>query len=172
MLYQGTMTPRLDRFAPSDLSAFKALQLPLEGPNLLVVAVSRTAAFHRTASEVLKFLVPLLSCHTVAMDEQFAKIHGAAVAAALPQRQRLQTFFDAISPNDGHNLAGGEGEVRVVVWTAALNQVVWHQLALSRARLEVLLVPTDAAHPLHPARNLIDTTVHIDASSLLQRVYS
>lgn len=170
--YEGTMTPRLNWFRPPNLSALEALQLPMQGPNLLVIAVSRTAAFHRTAIEVLKALVPLLSCHTVAMDEQFAKDHGAAVAAAVPRQQRLQTFFDSVSPNDGHNLEGGEGEVRVIVWTAALHQVVWHQLALSRARLEVLIVPAEAAHPLNPARNLIDTTTHVDAASLLQRVYA
>jgi ATP-dependent DNA helicase RecQ len=172
VLYKRTMTSRLDRFGPPDLSAFEALQLPMEGPNLLVVAVSRNTAFHSIALEVLKSLVPLLSCHTVAMDEQFAKVHGQAVAATVPRQQRLKTFFDAVSPSDGHNLEGGEGEVRVVVWTVPLNQLVWHQIALSRARLEVLLVPAEAAHPLYAARNLIDTTVHIDAASLLQRVYS
>jgi hypothetical protein len=172
VLYEGPVTPRLDRFRPPNLSVFEELRLPMECPHLLVVAIAPNAAFQRTALDVLGALVPILSCHTVTMDDRFAREHGAAVAGVVPRTHRLQTFFDTVGANEGYKLVAGEGEVRVVVWTAALSPSVWDQLVVSRARLEVLLVPSDMVHPLHATRRLVDTTVHIEAASLLQRIYS
>ena len=151
---------------------FEDLQLPMECPHLLVVSIAPNASFDRTVLDVLGALVPVLSCHTVTMDDRFAREHGETVAGVVPRTRRFLTFFDAVGANEGYKLVAGDSEVRVVVWTAALSQSVWDQLVLSRARLEVLLVPADTVHPLYATRRLIDTTVHIEAGSLLQRMYS
>lgn len=170
--YLSPLAARLGCFGPPELAAFERLQLPLEAHNLLVVAVARDEAFHRTILEVVKALAPLLSCHTIAMNEQFAREHGEAVAAAIPRQHRLRTFFDSIRTTDSHAMIAGDGEVRVVVWTEAVDPKVWDHVLLSRGRLEVLIVPSDVVHPIYKARHLIDTTVHIEAKSLLQRMYS
>jgi ATP-dependent DNA helicase RecQ len=170
--YERPIAARLDRFNPPDLAAFEALQLPMARPNLLVVPVARNSAFNHTVQEALKSLVPFLSCHTVAMDEQFATAHGSEIAAVVPRQQRLRTFFDVIGPHENYKLVAGEDEVRVSIWTATIDQSVWDCFVLSKAKLEVLLIPADAVHPLHAARNLIDTTAHIDATNLLHRIHS
>lgn len=170
--YAKPIAARLENFAQSDLLAFDTLRLPLEARNLLVIAVAQGEAFQRTILDVLKALTPLLACHTVAMNEQYAQKHGEAVAAAIPQHHRYRTFFDIIEPTELHKLAGGDGEVRIIVWTDSVGREVWDRVLLSRARLEVLIVPSDLVHPAHEARRLMDTTVHIEANSLLQRIHS
>jgi len=130
--YKELVTPRLDRFSPQDLSVFESLQLPMACPHLLVVSIAPNASFDRTVLDVLGALVPVLSCHTITMDDRFAREHGGTVAGVVPRTQRFRTFFDAVGANEGYKLVAGEGEVRAVVWTAALTPSVWDQLGLSR----------------------------------------
>jgi len=144
----------------------------MEAPNLLVVAIPPDEAFSRTCIEVLRCLAPMVSCHTVSWDADFARTQGKAAMQAIPRHQRLRTFFDVVAPGTRGDIAAGEGEIRILVWTQALATEVWNAVLLSRARIEILIVPSDLPHPLYSARRLIDTTTHVQAGFLLQRLTS
>jgi superfamily II DNA/RNA helicase len=170
--YEPPVTPRLTDFARRDISSLERLQLPMEAHNLIVVAVPRDKAFSRNCIDLLGSLAPTISCHTVAWDAEFAREHSKAAMQAIPKHQRLRTFFDVVAPGARSDVAAGEGEVRILIWTQSLTAEIWDPVLLSRARMEILVVPSDLAHPLHPTRRLIDTTTHIGASYLIQRLNS
>jgi len=170
--YAAPQIPRLTDFAPRDLASLKRLQLPMEARNLLVVTMPRDERFGRNCIDVLKTLAPVLPCHTVAWDADFGREHGQSAMQAIPRHQRYRTFFDVVAPEIRGDVAGGEGEVRILVWTQPLAAGLWETVLLSRARIEILVVPSDLQHPLHSARRLIDTTTHVQAGYLMQRLTS
>jgi hypothetical protein len=144
----------------------------MEAHNLLVVAIPRDEGFARNCIELLRALAPMISCHTVAWDAVFAREHGKPAMQAIPRYQRLRTFFDVVAHGTRSDVVAGEGEVRILVWTQSLAAEFWDPVLLSRARMEILIVPSDLAHPLHSARRLIDTTTHVQGRYLRQRLTS
>ena len=114
----------------------------------------------------------MISCHTVAWDAEFAREHREAAMRAIPKHQRLRTFFDVVGPSPHSDVAAGEAEIRILTWTQQLSERIWNAVLLSRALMEILVVPSDLAHPLHSARRLIDTTTHVQAGYLMQRLTS
>lgn len=170
--YAPPLTPRLMDFAPRDLSSLERLQLPMAAKNLLVVAIPRDEGFSRNCIDLLRALAPMISCHTVAWDAAFAREHREAAMQAIPKHQRLRTFFDVLGISPRSDVAAGEGEVRILILTQHLSEKIWDPVVLSRARMEILVVPSDLAHPLHSARRLIDTTTHVQAGYLMQRLTS
>lgn len=168
VLYPAPLPPRLSEFAPRALAAIDRLALPRAASNLLVVAVPRDEGLAQTCTHLLAALVPTVSCHTVAWDPDFARVHGASAMQAIPGDQRLRIFFDNLAPGALRHMAAGEGEVRILVWTQNVVADLWDQLRLSLAQLEILVVSADLAHPLHPGRRLIDTTPYVQARDLLQ----
>lgn len=167
VIYPAQLTPRLPEFEPRDLAAIDRLALPRAASNLLVVAVQRDEGFSQTCTDLLAILAPTVSCHTVAWDPDFARVHGASAIHAIGDR-RLEIFFDFLLPDTLRVMAAGKGEVRILVWTQDVVAELWDQLRHSLAQLEILVVPADLAHPLHPGRRLIDTTPYVQSRVLLQ----
>lgn len=172
MLYSPPLTPRLTDFASRDLASLDRLLLPQMAENLIVVTIPRDEGFAQTCIHLLAALAPMVSCHTVAWNADFERAHGKSAMQAIPKHQRLRTFFDVVTPGARGDAAAGEGEVRILVWTQPLAADLWEPLLLSRAQMEILVVPSDLAHPLHPGRRLIDTTSHVQAGHLMHRLNS
>jgi ATP-dependent DNA helicase RecQ len=170
--YIPPLTPRMEHFAPRDLSSFDGLQLPKEDHNLLVVAIPHDEGFANTCINVLSALVPMICCHTVAWDAEFAREHGVAAVQAIPRLQRLRTFFDVIGPGPHGEMDAGKGEVRILIWTRAISEEFWQSIRHSDAQMQILIVPSDIAHPYYPTRRLIAITTYVPASNLLQRLTS
>lgn len=170
--YHEPVTPRLADFAPRSLDAIEHLRLPRAAPNLLLVSVPRDEQFAGTCALLLAALAPALDCHTIAWDTDFAKQYGNLVAKAIPGHQRFRMFFDTLDRRSLQTMAAGENEVRALIWTLEPVTALWDLLQLSPARLEILLVPADMAHPYHPHRMLTDTTPHLPAMDLLRLLSS
>jgi hypothetical protein len=136
--------------------------------NLLVIAATRDKDFPLICSQLVAALSPLLKCHTIAWDPDFAAASGALVKQNMPRDQKLRTFFDYVGPDDLRHFTSGKGEVRILIWTQNETAELWNHLHLSSAQLEILMVPLDLPHPNHPMRRLTDTTPHILARDFLQ----
>lgn len=165
--YNAPVMPRLADFSPRSLIVIDRLQLPLAAQNLLVISVSRDERFAETCAQLLATLVTVSDCHTVAWDAEFAELHGKAVTKAIPKNVRLRIFFDMLDLSSLQKMAAGKNEVRVLFWTLASVTALWDLLQLSRAQLELLVVPADLAHPYHSGRKFLDTTPHVMAIDLL-----
>lgn len=168
--YPPPLIERTVQFAARDLSRFERLRLPMVAPHLLVVAIPRDEGFAQSCVSLLTALAPFVSCHTVAWDAEFAYEHGGSAMRAIPRHQRQRMFFDVWRTGTPYDPSAGEGEVRITVWSRPMTAEFWTSALLSRARLEIMVIPADCGHPLHPARRLIDTTAYVLADSLLQRL--
>ena len=165
--YQAPRTPRLADFSPRSLVELHQLELPRAAPNLVVIAVQRNNDFAATCAQLMEVLALTVDFHTVAWDEEFERRHAMRVMQAIPRRQRLRILFDTLDNASLHDIEAGKNEVRVLIWSLSSITSLWDQIHLSRAELEILLVPSDLAHPHYPRRMLLDTTPHITAIDLL-----
>ena len=172
MRFAPALTPRITDFAPRDPTPIVRLALSQVAANLLIVAAPPNEEFAETCIHLLAALAPFVFCHTVAWDAEFAKAHGESAKQAIPKHQRLSAFFDVVTSGVRGDVAAGENEMRILVWTQRLSDELWNSLVLSRAGMEILVVPSDLAHPFHPGRRLIDTTPYVQAEHLLQRLNS
>jgi ATP-dependent DNA helicase RecQ len=136
--------------------------------NLLVIAAPRDKDFRHTCSQLLATLAPLVACHTVAWDPDFAATSAQVVKQNIPTEQRLRTFFDTLRPDTLRSMTSGKGEVRILIWTQNDTAELWNHLKLSPAQLEILVIPADLPHPHHPMRRLIDTTPYTMARDFMQ----
>jgi superfamily II DNA or RNA helicase len=166
--YAAPVAARLTAFAPRSLAALDCMAHLNALANLLVIALPRDKDFTQTCSQLLATLVPLVACHTVAWDPDFAKIGGPVVMQQIPKEQRLRTFFDTIPAAALRHLTSGNDEVRVLIWTLNDTTELWNHLTFSPAQMEILMIPADLPHPHHPMRRLIDTTPYTMARDLLQ----
>ncbi len=159
---------RLPAFAPRSLGALDRMTQIRAMGNLLVIAAPRDKDFTQTCSQLLATLAPLVACHTVAWDPDFAATSAYLVKQSIPKEQRLRTFFDTLPPEALRHLISGDGEVRILIWTQNDTAELWNHLKLSPAKLEILVIPADLPHPHHPMRRLIDTTPYTTARDFLQ----
>jgi ATP-dependent DNA helicase RecQ len=166
--YAAPLAARLTTFAPRSLVALDRLAHVKALANLLVIAAPRDKHFAQSCSQLLGTLAPLVSCHTVAWDPDFAATSAALIMQHIPSEQRRRTFFDTIQPHALRHLISGDGEVRVLIWTRNDTAELWHHLTLSPAQLEILMIPVDLPHPHHPMRRLIDTTPYTMVRDFLQ----
>jgi superfamily II DNA/RNA helicase len=166
--YHVPTTPRLGDFAPRSLTAIDRLLMPRAASNLLVISVPPDERFAETCAHLLATLAPILDFHTVAWDEEFEWLHAKRVIQAIPRQQRLKVFFDTLNLASLKQMEAGVNEVRALIWALPSVTVLWDLLQLSRAQLELLLVPANLAHPHHSGRKLLDTTPHLKAIDLLQ----
>ena len=166
--YEAPVSTRLSNFAPRSLLASDRMAHMKAMDNLLVIAAPRDKDFPQICSQLVAALSPLLKCHTVAWDPDFAAASGALVKQNMPRDQKLRTFFDNVGPDDLRHFTSGKGEVRILIWTQNETAELWNHLNLSSAQLEILMVPLDLPHPNHPMRRLTDTTPYILARDFLQ----
>jgi len=166
--YAAPVAARLPKFAPRSLVALDRVTQMRALDNLLVIAAPRDKDFAQTCSQLLAILAPLVACHTVAWDPEFAATSASLVKQHIPMEQRLRTFFDTLPPDAMRHLTSGEGEVRILIWTQNDTAELWNHLKLSPAQLEILVIPADLPHPHHPMRRLIDTTPYTMARDFLQ----
>lgn len=166
--YAAPIAARLSAFAPRSLGALDRVTQMRALGNLLVIAAPRDKDFTQTCSQLLATLAPLVACHTVAWDPDFAATSAPLVKQHIPTEQRLRTFFDTLPPEALRHLTSGDGEVRILIWTQNHTAELWNHLKLSPAQLEILVIPTDLPHPHHPMRRLIDTTPYTMARDFLQ----
>ena len=166
--YAAPVAARLPAFAPRSLVALDRMTQMRALGNLLVIAAPRDKDFTQTCCQLLATLAPLVACHTVAWDPDFASTSAHLVKQRIPAEQRLRTFFDTLPPEDLRHLTSGEGEVRILIWTLNDTAELWNHLKLSPAQLEILVIPADLPHPHHPMRRMIDTTPYTMARDFLQ----
>lgn len=166
--YAAPVAARLPVFAPRSLVALDRMTQMRALGNLLVIAAPRDKDFTQTCSHLLATLAPLVACHTVAWDPDFAATSAPLVKQHIPTEQRLRTFFDTLPPEGLRHLTSGDGEVRILIWTQTHTAELWNHLKLSPAHLEILVIPADLPHPHHPMRRLIDTTPYTMARDVLQ----
>ena len=163
VFYQAPATPRLADFSPRSLAKIDRLVLPRAAPNLIVISVQRDKKFAETCAHLLDALSSNVDFHTVAWDEEFERVHAKRLIQAIPRHQRLKVFFDTLDLASLKQMEAGVNEVRALIWTLPSVTALWDLLQLSRAQLELLLVPADLAHPHHSGRKLLDTTPHVTA---------
>ena len=166
--YAAPVAARLPVFARRSLVALDRMTQMRALGNLLVIAAPRDKDFTQTCSQLLATLAPLVACHTVAWDPDFAATSAPLVKQHIPTEQRLRTFFDTLPPEALRHLTSGDGEVRILIWTQNDIAELWNHLKLSPAQLEILVIPADLPHPHHPMRRLIDTTPYTMARDFLQ----
>ncbi|MBM3272506.1 ATP-dependent DNA helicase RecQ [Candidatus Kaiserbacteria bacterium] len=168
VFYHAPTAPRLADFASRSLTEIDRLLLPRAASNLLVISVPPDERFAEICAHLLATLAPILDFHTIAWDEAFDRAHAKHVIQAIPRQQRLKIFFDTLDLASLPQMVAGVNEVRALIWSCPSVTVLWDLLQLSRAQLEILLVPRDLAHPHHPSRKMLDTTPHIKVIDLLQ----
>jgi hypothetical protein len=166
--YAAPVAARLPVFAPRSLVALDRMTQMRAMGNLLVIAAPRDKDFTQSCSQLLAIVAPLVACHTVAWDPDFAATSAPLVKQHIPTEQRLRTFFDTLPPEALRHLISGDGEVRILIWTQNDTAELWNHLKLSPAQLEILVIPADLPHPHHPMRRLIDTTPYTTARDFLQ----
>lgn len=170
--YQVPTMSRLAYFSCRSLHGLDRFPLPRAAPNLLVVSVLRDEGFAEICAHLLDALAQTVDFHTVAWDEEFERVHAKRVIHSISRQLRLKVFFDTLHLASLQQMEAGVNEVRAVIWTRSSIADFWELLQLSRAQLELLIVPADLAHPHHLGRKLLDTTPHIKAIDLLQLLNS
>ena len=113
--YAAPVAARLPEFAPRSLVALDRMTQMRALGNLLVIAAPRDKDFTQTCSQLLATLAPLVACHTVAWDPDFAATSAPLVKQHIPTEQRIRTFFDTLPPEALRHLTSGEGEVRILI---------------------------------------------------------
>jgi len=165
--YRPPSALRLPRFAQHSLAALDRLKLPLATANLLVVDVPIELGYVDTCTALVKLLVPVSECHTVALERSFAQLHRSDIERVLQRSRSTNVFIDTIDAATSEQWPAGAGEVRIVIWGNTQPPTLPDLLQLSEAQLEILIVPSELPHPHHQARRFIDTTPHVHAADLL-----
>ncbi|MDP3841296.1 MAG: protein DpdF [Oxalobacteraceae bacterium] len=170
--YRPPGAQRLQRFAHRSLEVLDRLALPRAASHLLVIDVAPEFAYAETCAAIVKLLAPAVECHTIVLERSFAKLHVLTIERALPRGRCTDVFIDTIDADMLKQWPAGAGEVRIVIWGNAQPPAVPDVLRLSQALLEILVVPSELAHPHHPARRFIETTPHVHAADLLHLITS
>lgn len=172
VFYQAPLVSRLANFSSRSLNRIDRFAMPRAAPNLLVISVQRDEGFAETCARLLAALAQTVDFHTLAWDEEFERVHAERVIHSIPRQHRLRIFFDILPLASLKQMEAGVNEVRAIIWTLTSVADLWDSLQLSKAQLELLLVPADLSHPQHLGRKFIDTTPHIKAIDLLQLLNS
>ena len=168
--YQPPAAPRLRRFMPRDLSSLRRLRLPSAAENLLVIDIPNDRHYEKVCVALVSALTSAIRPHTWTLTGAFAERIGSEIERTLSTSRDDRAFIDVVRKDETYDWLAGEGEVRVVLWDNRSTRPPPAELSLSLAQLDVLVVASDLIHPTHPGRRLIDTTPHVHASDLLERI--
>lgn len=161
------VVPRLDHFSVRDQHKPWISRWPLANDNLLVIAVTSDAQYESQCHAVLRVAIHVLQPHTlvfapgVGADLEHSVLQGSA------EPEATWPFVDKVRPARMALQAAGENEVRLTVWGLGTPMPIPDGLWTSRAALEVLVIPDNLVHPVHPGRRLIDTTPHIRGEEIV-----
>ena len=120
----------------------------------------------------MNVLAPSVAFHTLALERSFAQLNAAAIRRALPRGHSASIFIDTIDADAPEQWPAGANEVRILIWGNEQPPAVPDVLRISEADLEILIIPSELAHPHHPGRRFIDTTPHVHATDLLHMMTS
>jgi hypothetical protein len=134
--------------------------------NLLVVAVPADSRYESQMQAIVRVLIHALEPHTVVMGPAATFGLEDAVLQDFGQRPAKWPFNDTVSTPSAVSPSAGENEVRLTVWGLGTGVPLPDGLWTSRAALELLVVPANLLHPMHPGRRLIDTTPYIYAEEV------
>lgn len=169
VLYQPPRAPRLSRFAPRPIVAFRRLGLPMAGSHLLVIDVPNDGRYDVTCTSLAAVLADQLQPHTWVIESAYAKQFMKRLEDSTSHRAGDSTFIDVLSSERPDDWCGGDGETRVLFFGGTCVPVP-EQLWLSQSQLDVIVIPTDTPQPRHLGRRFIDTIPHVHAADLLERL--
>lgn len=168
--YTAPLAPRLQRFEPRrDINRWIA-QYPMAAPNILVVDLPDDDRYVTQSDALVSALLETVDPHTIAIEHGYENVFRPHAMAAVERSAAHRAFVDQIDTRIGIYPEPGQNEVRVLVWGPDSAAPVPPELWLSAAALEILVIPTTLVDPDHPGRRLIDTTPHIHAADLMERL--
>jgi ATP-dependent DNA helicase RecQ len=164
------VVPRLDHFGVRDHYKKWLSRWPLASDNLLVIAVPSDTRHTSQCHLVLRVLIHALQPHTLVL--------GPGIGAGLEPTHLLESgqppvnwpFVEDLGANRTAGLVAGENEVRLTVWGLGTKAQIPDALWTSSAALELLVIPDNMVHPLHPGRRLIDTTPYIHVEEIVNNL--
>lgn len=171
-VYSPPSAPRLQRFAHRPPLRETIRGLPMARENLLVIDISSDEAYLQRATQIAETILNSIVPHTVGVERTFYDQFRSSVERVLFGASALRTFIDRVDPDYPAQWRAGEGEVRLLVWGPDATKPVPADLWASPAALEILVIPTRTWHPSSPGRRLVDTTPHVHADDLLNRMYA
>jgi superfamily II DNA helicase RecQ len=169
ILYRPPAAVRLQRFAPRTLEHFDRLELPLAAPHLLFVSVP-TDHYEVHCASLAAALAPLVRPHSWVLEDALSTRFMKPLFEILSRWPEDRSFIDVLQPARWSSSPAGENEVRVILWDARSASPVPTEVWGSTARLEIFLVPSDLPDHHHVGRRFLDTTPHIGAADLLERI--
>lgn len=167
--YTPPQPPRLASFAVRPVRDLGELGLPMVGRQLLVVDIPGDGAYDTVCSSVAEVLADYIRPHTWVVESTFAERFSKRLSVLLLRRAADDSFVDTVSYQATDEWRGGEGETRVLLFGSDCASVP-EQLWLSNSHLDVLVIPSETPQTRHPGRRFIDTTPHIHAYDLLERL--
>lgn len=161
------VVPRLDHFAARDRYKAWVSRWPLAGDNLLIIAVPTDGRYTNHSRAALRVLVHVLQPHTLVLGPGAEAGPEEALFEQSAQPPASWPFIEDLQVTSSAGWPAGENEVRLTIWghgtLAPIPDAVW----TSSAALELLVIPDNLVHPMHPGRRLIDTTPHIYAEEVV-----
>lgn len=162
------VVPRLDHFGARDQHKAWRSRWPMASDNLLIIAVPADARNASQCLAVVRMLVHMLQPHTLVLGPGSFGDTEASVLYGLGQPPSTWPFVEDLRDAGliDHQVAG-ENEVRLTIWGLGSSAPIPDALWTSCAALELLVIPANMVHPLHPGRRLIDTTPHVFAEDVV-----
>ena len=167
MHYSAPIAPRLQRFVHHGSIARWLSRCALAAPNFLVVDVPDDEKYVTRVVAIISTLLSTIPIHTIAIERQCEASTRSQVLVAIDQANAYKVFVDSIDAGGSIQSHAGECEVRVLVWGRGDRAPLGQELWVSRAALEILIIPVNLVDPDHPGRRFVDTTPHMHAADLL-----
>lgn len=161
------VVPRLNHFSLRERHKAWTSRWPLASDNLLVIAVPSNARYASQCHAVLRVLIHVLHPHTLVVGPGVAADLGQSVLQGSGLPPATWPFVEDLRAGGMTGQATGDNEVRLTVWALGTAVPIPDALWTSRAALELLVIPDNLVHPVHPGRRLIDTTPHIHAEQVV-----
>lgn len=168
--YSAPLAQRLHRFALRQNVGRLTAKCPMAVPNLLVVDVPDDDRYTAQVTSLVSVLLDTVNPHTISIERGYEEVFRPHAMAAVGRSTVHHAFVDRIDARTEDQLHAGRGEVRVIVWGCNSTTPVPPELWLSAAALEILVIPTALSDPDYPGRRLIDTTPHMHATDLIERL--
>jgi hypothetical protein len=161
------VVPRLDHFDARERYKNWISRWPMASDNLLVIDVPSDTRHASHCFAVLRALVHALTPHTLLLGPEVPFDLEQSVFQGSGQLPANWPFVEDLRSADIAGQPAGENEVRLTVWGLGTAKSVLDAVWTSRAALEILVIPDNLVHPVHPGRRLVDTTPHIHAEEIV-----
>jgi hypothetical protein len=163
---------RLSRFVPRN--SYKPLikNWAMASENLLLIDVPSDSSYVSYMTAVVRSVIHAFSPHTMLMGPGCPNGFEYSLLEGTSQRMGDWPFVENLREKEFSTLPPGVDEIRLIIWGRDTQILVPDDVWVSKAKLEILVIPNNLRQLHYPARRLVDTTPHIHADEIVNALIS